>query len=64
MKAIYGAEIETLGEQYVPFASRLQELARASVERQILALVVQCMASDKRGFETTTRCEVLGSRKE
>jgi signal transduction histidine kinase/DNA-binding NarL/FixJ family response regulator len=35
------AHIETLGEQYVPFARKLRELARGFEERQILALVEQ-----------------------
>jgi hypothetical protein len=33
------AHIETLGEQYVPFARRLSELAKGFEEDQILALV-------------------------
>jgi CheY-like chemotaxis protein len=35
------AHVETLGEQYVPLANRLRELARSFEERQILALVRQ-----------------------
>jgi CheY-like chemotaxis protein len=43
MRAIQerAAHLETLGEQYVPFANRLRELARAFEERAILALVEQ-----------------------
>jgi signal transduction histidine kinase/DNA-binding NarL/FixJ family response regulator len=37
------AHIATLGEQFVPFADRLRELARGFEERQILALVLQYM---------------------
>jgi CheY-like chemotaxis protein len=33
------AHIETLGEQYVPFANKLRELAKSFEEREILALV-------------------------
>jgi PAS domain S-box-containing protein len=35
------AHIETLGEQYVPFAEKLRELAEGFEEREILALVRQ-----------------------
>jgi hypothetical protein len=37
------AHIETLGEQYVPFARRLRELVRGFDERQILILIEQYM---------------------
>lgn len=42
------AHIETLGEQYVPFARRLCELAKGFEERQILVLVIQYMGEDER----------------
>ena len=37
------SQIETLGEQYVPFANRLRELAKGFEEREILALMEQYM---------------------
>jgi CheY-like chemotaxis protein len=37
----WAMHVKTLGEQYVPFASRLSELARGFEERQILVLVKQ-----------------------
>jgi response regulator RpfG family c-di-GMP phosphodiesterase len=39
--------IEALGEQYVPFAHRLRELAEGFEERQILALVVQYLEAQQ-----------------
>jgi CheY-like chemotaxis protein len=40
------AYIEKLGEQYVPFASKLRRLAEGFEERQILALIKQCMEAE------------------
>jgi hypothetical protein len=37
------AHIETLGEQYVPFARKLHELAEGFEERELMALVEQHM---------------------
>ena len=37
------AYIETLGEEYVPFARKLRELAKGFEERQILALIERCV---------------------
>jgi hypothetical protein len=43
MRAIQerAAHIETLGEQYIPFARKLRELAESFEEREILALMRQ-----------------------
>jgi len=41
------AHIEALGEQYVPFAGKLRELARGFEERQILALVEQYIREEE-----------------
>lgn len=40
------AHVATLGEQYVPFADKLHELAQGFEERQILALVRQYVEDD------------------
>jgi signal transduction histidine kinase/DNA-binding NarL/FixJ family response regulator len=41
------AHIETLGEQYAPFARKLRALAEGFEEREILALVEQYMKADQ-----------------
>jgi CheY-like chemotaxis protein len=41
------AHIETLGEQYVPFAHKLHELARDFEDRQIQVLIEQYMEGDQ-----------------
>jgi hypothetical protein len=49
MRAIQerAAHIETLGEQYVPFARKLHELAWDFEERQILALIESYRGKDQ-----------------
>jgi CheY-like chemotaxis protein len=41
------AYIETLDEQYVPFAKKLQELAKGFEERDLLALIERHMEEDE-----------------
>jgi CheY-like chemotaxis protein len=49
MRAIQkrAAHIETLGEQYAPFARKLRELAQGFEEREILALIERYMGEDQ-----------------
>jgi hypothetical protein len=49
------AHIETLGEQYAPFARKLRELAKGFEERAILALVVQYMGEETESEERRSR---------
>jgi CheY-like chemotaxis protein len=51
----WAAHIETLGEQYAPFAHKLRELAKGFEERVILALVEQYIGEETESEERRSR---------